>query len=87
MILWKYWWKAQSWPEAYLFRVSQRRIFNFDLKFLKIQGTRLKTVYIFLKTILYSIRWYKYDFMEMLVENPILTGSNVGVMELYVINK
>ena len=30
---------------------------------------------------------YKYDFMEMLVENPILTGSNVGVMELYVINK
>ena len=27
MILWKYWWKAQSWPEAYLFRVSQRRIF------------------------------------------------------------
>jgi hypothetical protein len=31
MILWKYWWKTQSWPEAYLFRGS--RIFSFLVGF------------------------------------------------------
>ena len=29
MILWKYWWKTQSWPEAYLFTVIHRRILEY----------------------------------------------------------
>jgi len=35
MILWKYWWKAQSWPEAYLFRVSNGEYSNLISNFSK----------------------------------------------------